>query len=71
MSYVVKLKIKELLEEKGITQKRLAEMAGVRESTISDIVRGSRTVINFEHLSKIANALEIDDIRKLIDLEKQ
>ena len=71
MSYCVKLRIKELLEEKGITQKKLAEMAGIRESTISDIVRGTRTVIDFEHLGKIATALKIDDIRKLIDLEEQ
>ena len=70
MSYCVKLRVKELLDEKGITQKKLAELAGVRVSTISDIVRGSRTVINFEHLSKIATALEISDIRKIIDLEE-
>lgn len=70
MSYRVKLRVKELLEEESITQKKLAEMAGVRESTISDIVRGTRTVINFEHLGKIATALEISDIRKIIDLEK-
>lgn len=70
MSYRVKLRVKELLEEEGITQKKLAEMAGVRESTISDIVRGTRTAINFEHLGKIATALEISDIRKIIDLEK-
>ena len=70
MSYRVKLRVKELLEEEGITQKKLAEMAGVRESTISDIVRGTRTVINFEPLGKIATALEISDIRKIIDLEK-
>lgn len=70
MSYRVRLRVKELLDEKGITQKKLAELAGVRESTISDIVRGTRTVINFEHLAKIATALEIDDIRKIIDLEE-
>ena len=70
MSYLVKLCVKELLEEKGLTQKKLAELAGVRESTISDIVRGSRTVINFEHLGKIATALNISDIRKIIDLEE-
>lgn len=44
-------------------------MSGIRESTISDIVWGTRTVINFEHLSKIAEALEITDIRELIDFE--
>ena len=55
MSYRVKLRVKELLEEEGITQKKLAEMAGVRESTLSDIVRGTRTAINFEHLGKIGD----------------
>ena len=69
MSYQVKLKVKEILEERKITQKKLAEVSGIRESTISDIVRGARTVISFEHLSKIAEALEITDIRELIDFE--
>jgi len=70
MSYRVKLRVKELLEEKGITQKKLAELASVRESTISDIVRGTRTVINFEHLGKIATALDVSDIREIIDFEE-
>ena len=67
--YVVKLKVKDALEKRELSQKRLAEMSGIRESTMSDIVRGTRTVINFEHLSKIAEALEITDIRELIDFE--
>jgi len=69
-NYTIRLKIKELLEERKLTQKRLAQMSGIRESTISDIVRGTRTVINFEHLSKIAAALEISDISQLIDFEE-
>lgn len=68
MSLVVKLKVKEALEKNKISQKKLAEISGIRESTISDIVRGTRTVINFEHLTKIAIALNIIDIRELIDL---
>lgn len=67
--FVVKLKVKEALESRKLSQKKLAEMSGIRESTISDIVRGIRTVINFEHLSKIAEALEVTDIRELIDFE--
>ena len=67
--YVVKLKVKDALDKRELSQKRLAEMSGIRESTICDIVRGTRTVINFEHLSKIAEALEITDIRELIDFE--
>ena len=69
-NYKVKLKVKELLEERNITQKKLAQISGIRESTISDIFRGTRTVINFEHLSKIAEALEIDNISQLIDFEE-
>ena len=69
-NYKVKLKVKELLEERNITRKKLAQISGIRESTISDIVRGTRTVINFEHLSKIAEALEIDNISQLIDFEE-
>lgn len=61
--------MKEALESRKLSQKKLAEMSGIRESTISDIVRGTRTVINFEHLSKIAEALEVTDIRELIDFE--
>ena len=67
--FVVKLKVKEALESRKLSQKKLAEMSGIRESTISDIVRGTRTVINFEHLSKIVEALEVTDIRELIDFE--
>ena len=67
--YVVKLKVKEALDKWELSQKKLAEMSGIRESTISDIVRGTRTVINFEHISKIAEALKITDIRELIDFD--
>lgn len=71
MTYRIKLKVKEVLEKKKISQKKLAEMAGIRESTISDIVRETRTVINFEHLAKIASALNVSDIRELIDLVEE
>lgn len=70
MKYSVEVKIKNILKERGISQKQLAEMSGIREKTISDIVRGTRTVINFEHLSKIAAALHVTDIRQLIDFKK-
>lgn len=64
----VKFKLKEILEERNITQKQLAQLSNVREATISEIVRGSRTVINFKHLSAIAEALDISQIEKLMVL---
>jgi len=64
----VKFKLKEILEERNITQKQLAQLSNVREATISEIIRGSRTVINFKHLSSIAEALNISEIEKLMVL---
>ena len=62
-------RLKDILEERKLKQKEPAEMTGIRESTISDICRGSRTVMNFDHIAKIAEALEISDIRELIEQE--
>ena len=66
---VIKLKIKGLLVKRGITQKELSKLTGIRESTISEIVRESKTVLNFEHLAQIAEALQVNDIRELMDFE--
>ena len=77
MTYEIKLKVKDLIDEKGM----IGQIISVGENTsrvllltdvthsISDIVRGTRTVINFEHLSKIAEALKVNDIRELIDFK--
>ena len=70
MSRKIELRLKQLLDKQNMTQKALAEKTGIRESTISDITRGSRTVMNFEHIAKIADALNIDDIRDLIELKQ-
>ncbi|AAT55825.1 MULTISPECIES: helix-turn-helix domain-containing protein [Bacteria] len=67
----LKIKLKEILNEKNLTQKQLAEMTHMREATISDIVRGARTVINIQHIEHIAKALEIKDIREIIDFVEE
>lgn len=67
----VKFKLKEILEERNITQKELSRLSKVREATISEIIRGSRTVINFKHLASIADALEITEIEKIMVLIKK
>lgn len=68
MEYRIRIRLKELLEDKELTQKKLSELTGIRESTISDIARESRTVMNFQHIAKIAKILNIQDIRELIEL---
>lgn len=61
--YMQELRIKEVMQEKGITQKRLAEQMGVAEISLSRSLRGNPTL---ETLSKIAEALEVD----IVDLFK-
>ena len=53
-------KIKELREDKGISQYRLAELTGINRSTINRYENGSIQKISFDNLLKICEALEID-----------
>ncbi|BAF60330.1 predicted transcriptional regulator [Pelotomaculum thermopropionicum SI] len=62
------IKLKDVLRERGLTQQQLAEMSGVRRPSISEFATNARTTINKEHLLAIAKALNIRDIRELIDI---
>ena len=70
MTRKIKLKIKQLLSERGLTQKTLAEKAGVRGNTISDLMKDDRTAVHFETLEKVAQALEVEHISELLDFEE-
>lgn len=67
--YTITIRLRQLLEERGMTQKELAIAAGLRESTVSEIARNVKTGINFDHLSRIAEVLQVKDIRELIVLD--
>ncbi len=53
------LRLKEILNEKGVTGKELAEKAGVTPASISNIVQGN-SFPKPELLQKIAQILDID-----------
>ncbi|MCH1641798.1 helix-turn-helix transcriptional regulator [Paenibacillus timonensis] len=65
----IKVKLKGLLKERGITQMELSERAGVAQARISKLCSPDRQEVNLEMLAKIAHALGITDIRQLIDFE--
>lgn len=54
--YMDGLRIKEILNEKGYTQKKLSELTGIAEISLSRSINGNPT---FETLQKIATALEV------------
>ena len=66
-TYNFKLKIKEAVESRNITQKELAEMTGIREATISEMAQNARTVINKVHLGKIMDALDITKLDEILE----
>ena len=69
MKVVVKIKLKEILTERNMTQSELAKLSNLSETVISIFARGQGNSINKKYLSKIASALNIEDIRELLELE--
>lgn len=53
-------KIKEIREEKGMTQYRLSQLTGINRSTIKRYEENYIKKISLENLIKICNALEVD-----------
>lgn len=65
----IRVCLSDILKEKDMTQKELSELTGIQPSQISMMCRDAGTSINKSYIEKIAEVLEIDDIRKLIVLE--
>lgn len=65
----IRIKLADLLEERGLKQSQLAEMADVRPNAISNLCRGYVDRLSIEHLEKIADALQLASINELIELE--
>jgi SOS-response transcriptional repressor LexA len=52
-------RLRELLEQRNLTQSRVAELAGLPNETVNRIVKGTTTNPGVYTLLKIANALEV------------
>ena len=56
----VVLRVRELREARGWSQRELARRAGVRQATLSAIENEQTTGIDFETLERLAEALGVD-----------
>lgn len=65
----MELKIKEVLKSKGLTALSLAEMVGITQPNISNIING-KTNPSLETLEKIATALDVP-ISNLFESERE
>ncbi|WP_145040978.1 helix-turn-helix transcriptional regulator [Paenibacillus sp. Y412MC10] len=60
------IKLQEVLDERGLKQKELAALTGIRLGTISEICNNRRSTINREHLEIIAEKLDITEVNELL-----
>lgn len=70
MKLMFRMKLKEVLERKGISQKELAQMTGLREATISELVNDTRSAYNKNHLIKIMETLKVSDLSEILEVVK-
>lgn len=69
-SVKVELLINDLLAERNMSLRELARLSGIEPSNLSNLANGKRKRIYLEHIERIADALEIDDISKVIKLRR-
>lgn len=62
------VKLREVLQERGITQKELSHATGIYPNAVSSLCRDEGTVVNKQYLGKIAEVLDIKDIRELLEI---
>ena len=55
----LKLRVGKLMREKTISEKELAEAAGVARNTVRSLARNANTRVDFEVLEKIAAVLGV------------
>ena len=64
----VQKRILELCEEKGITVNKLANMSGVTQSTLNNIISGRNNSTTISTIKKICDGLDIE-IKEFFDSE--
>lgn len=69
MSKKVIVKINELLQQRDISLRELSRLTDIRHAALSELANQKRQNINFSHIEKIADALNIEDIRAIITIE--
>jgi putative transcriptional regulator len=66
----LKLHLKEIMAERGITQMELSEMTGIQQSTISRWVRSYLESVHLETLQKICHALDVSVEDIIVEVEE-
>lgn len=68
MARKVRVKIHELANQRGSSLRELSRLTDIRHAALSELANQKRQNINFSHIERIADTLELDDIREIIEL---
>lgn len=68
---MIRIRLQEILNERGLNQKQLSELTKLRPTTISELCNNIRTSINREHLEKVMLALGIKDISEIVEYNEE
>lgn len=66
----IEIKLKEVIDEREITQAKLSEISGVRAATISGMARGNTEMLSLRNTAKIMDALGLRCVSDLLKYEK-
>lgn len=66
----IRLRLREILEERNIPQKEIIEQTGIRPGTLSALVRGTNERVSLPHLAIVMDYLKIDDISEVLTIKK-
>lgn len=66
----VEVLINDLLAERQMSLRELARLSGIEPSNLSNLANGKRKKIYLEHIERIADALGIDDISRILKLSR-
>jgi transcriptional regulator with XRE-family HTH domain len=66
---LLRLKLKDLYAEKGLTQKKVSEETGIRASTLSGLANNLRTSWDVDILERLMVYFELDDIGQMIEFQ--
>lgn len=64
----VRLQINQLLYNRDMSLTQLHVKTGIRLAALSKLANGKRQRIQFEHLEKIVQALDIEDMNELFSI---
>lgn len=65
---MIRLRVKELAQEKGISQGKLSRMSDVDDNTIKRIYRNPTAIVSTETINKLAKALGVSTMEIMEDV---